>query len=168
MSTITYGTEWGIELSMLPESSLAVLVQRTVNHIMGNEVAAKVKAWRDEASPVPNDAEIAAYTHDARMAQWARIVEGKLGIRTSAGPRLDTFESLIRALAVEKLKINFKKLKVAMPTGDKTVDVQGRQLTRDQLIDEYVAKHRETLEEKAEERMAQQRADMDSAEDLFS
>lgn len=140
-----------------PESAMVILATRTLAHILGNEVAAKVKAWKDnqteETGKTPNDAEVASYTHDCRQAQIARIEKGELGLR-QGGPRGTALETVMRAIAVERLTAALKAQKVKMPVGKEIVTVQGATYTRAELIAAHVKKNETTIRKMAEERMA--------------
>lgn len=134
-SVITYGMDFSAPFNSFPAVNVARAFQRTVNHIMGNEVAASVLAGEkahvakklgkstadvtaDELrSHGYNDSERAVALFDARVTKWAILTTGELGARTS-GPRLTTIESYIRDVCDERLAAIARKKGHAMWKGE--------------------------------------------------
>src|SRR6202012_2738576 len=89
---------------------LFALAQRGFTHVLGNEVASQVAAWKKtEDGAKATDAEVEAYANEKRNEKLAKILEGTLGVRTAAGPRVSGIEALKRTIAVEFLKAKLKK-----------------------------------------------------------
>lgn len=126
MANYTYGSV-EIDTELLDDKVREWLMGRTLSHILGNECAAKVTAWKEaegDKGNEPNDAEIAAALHDFRQAAVDKLLAGTIG-RAAAGPRADAFERLCNAIAIEKLTAAFKAKGGKMPVKDQTVTVKG-------------------------------------------
>lgn len=163
---IKYGNRV-VSFNDLPESNILVLCQRTVNHIMQNEVAAKVGAWKksyiEESGTEPDEDEIEAKTEEFRDEQWSRITEGDMTLR-STGPRGTALETVMREVAWEEIKAVLKANKVALPkkASDK-IGLKDGHYTKAELIDRRLKQHGDRIKAEAERRQeqAEQAADLD-------
>src|SRR6266436_7557395 len=128
--------KWG-DISTAPKDvplqSLFALAQRGYSHVLGNEVAAQVAAYKKtEDGAKASEADLEAWASLKRDEKLAKILDGTLGVRTAAGPRVTGVEALMRQIAVEFLRARFEAYskktgtKVAMPTGEKTVTIAGK------------------------------------------
>lgn len=158
----------------VPAVSLMALAQRGFTHVLGNEVAAALTAWRKtEEGKGADDAAIEAWVKDRRQAKLDQIMKGELGVRRAGtgGARVTGFDAVLRRVATEWLTAKLGKL----PTGDKTVSVKGKEFTRDELIATAVAKADVmqfapgvTLRAEAERRNQVEKATEASADELFA
>lgn len=169
--------KWG-EISVHPSKiatqSLFALAQRGFSHVLGNEVAAQVSAFKKtEEGAKATEAELEAYAKEKREEKLAKILDGTLGVRTAAGPRVTGIEALMRTIAVEFLKARLKKYsdktgtKVALPTGDNTITVAGKVMTREDLIASELRTSADAIKAEAERRQQVQSEGADVGEDLF-
>jgi hypothetical protein len=161
----------------IPTISLFALAQRGFSHVLGNEVASKLAAFRKtEVGAAADEAEVAAFTKAKREEALEKILNGTLGTRAASSPRVTGIEALMRRVAVEFLQARFaaysKKsgTKVSLPTGDKVVEVAGRAMTREQLIEAELKRNGEAIREEALRRQGAGAADEDEAslDDLLS
>lgn len=144
---ITYGDFTHADLFTLPVGSIVALVSSGLAHKMGNEVASKVSAAKakraadttEGALGPMNDAEVATAQVDARKAMWEAIVNGTLGVRGPAAPRVDPVTKRMREIAGDEVTATLKANKLAVPRGDKTVSFpvgdKTESFTFGQLID---------------------------------
>ena len=145
----------------IPTISLFALAQRGFSHVLGNEVASKLAAWKKgEAGNAASEEEVAAFVAAKRQEALEKILNGTLGVRSAVAPRVTGIEARIRRVAVEFLQERFaaysKKsgVKVSLPTGDKVVEVAGRPMTREQLIEAELKRNGEAIRAEAERRQA--------------
>ena len=111
-----------VEVAMadIPHGNLAILVQRSLNHIFKNErdAAVKVGANGDET-------QIARLREEWETAKRNLILTGVLGTR-QGGPRLDPVEKQYRSLLLAYVKTTFaayvksKGLATKFPTDNET------------------------------------------------
>ncbi len=154
--------------------NLSMLALQGYRHKLGNEVAAKVAAWKktDEGKAAAAD-EVAKFASDARNEMLDKIVNGVLGVRATGAPRVTGIEALKRAIAVEFLKARLKAYgektgtKVALPKGDEKVTVAGKEMTREDMIAAELRRSAEKIEAEAARRQAAQAEGADVGEDLF-
>jgi hypothetical protein len=159
----------------VPLQSLFALAQRGYSHVLGNEVAAQVAAYKkSEEGAKASETEIEAYAKEKRDEKLAKILDGTLGVRTAAGPRVSGIEAIMRSIAVEFLKARFKKYsdktgtKVAVPTGENTVTVAGKTMTREDLIAAELRANDKAIREEATRRQEVQSEGADVGDELFS
>ena len=159
----------------LPAQSLFALAQRGYTHVLGNEVASQVATWRKtEDGAKASEAEVEAYAKSKRDEKLAKILDGTLGVRTAAGPRVSGIEALKRQVAIEFLKAAIKAYNgktgknVALPTGEKVINYMGKEMTREQLVDAYSRANEAKVSAEAERRQQEQEAGADVGEDLFA
>ncbi len=145
----------------VPTVSLFALAQRGFSHVLGNEVASKLAAFKKtEEGGAASEAEIEAFVKAKREEALEKIMQGTLGVRTATAPRVSGIEAIMRKVAVEFLQARFaaysKKsgTKVSLPTGDKVVNVAGRDMTREQLIEAELKRNHEAIKQEAERRQA--------------
>ena len=150
----------------VPLQSLFALAQRGFTHVLGNEVAAQVSAYKKtEEGAGKSEADLEAYASEKRQEKLAKILDGTLGVRTAAGPRVTGVEALKRSIAVEMLKATLKKHNVALPTGENTITMNGKVMTREQLVESAMRSWATKIDAEAERRQA---AQADVGEDLFA
>lgn len=160
------------DVSSLPEASVRALLSRGFNHVLGNEVASKVTAWKarvaEGENPItPSDDEIAAKKAEYQADMIAKIKEGTLGIR-AAGVTVDPVEAEMERLAKEYVQTTLKanNLKFVYPKDENGKRVKGSEgtvtlkdgtFTLDELVDrqlsakgdEYRAKAKKNIDAKA-------------------
>ena len=143
----------------VPTVSLFALAQRGFSHVMGNEVASKLAAWKKgEAGAAATQAEVDAFVKAKREEALEKILNGTLGVRSASTPRVSGFDALVRRVAVEYLNARFAAYskrtgqKVTLPTGDKVVSVPGRDMTREQLIEAELKRNGEAIKAEAKRR----------------
>lgn len=153
----------------VPAVSLMALAQRGWTHVFGNEVASALTAWRKtEEGKAASDADIAAYLAKKRDEKLDKIMSGTLGTRTPGQPKATGVEAIMRTIAVAWVKAALEKRGAKLPTGDKTVNVAGKDMTRDELIDATLRNRGEKIRVEAEAEMAKRSAFGEDSEDLFS
>lgn len=155
------------DISNLPEVSRVALMQRGFTHILGNEVASKVAAWKKtEDGSTADEAAIARKTANYQDEALEKILDGKLGIR-AGGPRGTAIETVMRVIAIAELKANFKKAGAKWPEkADSTIKVRDRVLTRTALVGEYMSKHGARLKSDAEARASAEASQVVNLDDL--
>ena len=170
--------KWG-DLTTLPAKvptqSLFALAQRGYTHVLGNEVAAQVSAYKktEEGAKASED-ELEAYASEKRNEKLAKILDGTLGVRTAAGPRVSGIEAIMRGIAVEFLKARFKKYsdktgtKVAVPTGETTIKIAGKDMTREDLIAAELRARDKEIRAEATRRMESESEGADAGDDELS
>ena len=172
-----HNLKWGdisVHPKDIPAQSLFALSQRGFSHVLGNEVAAQVSAWKktDDGAKA-SEADVEAYAKLKREEKLAKILEGTLGVRVASGPRVSGIEALKRSIAVEFLKARFKAYeaktgnKVKLPTGDETITVAGKAMTREALIEAEMRSRAKDIEAEAKRREAVQAEGAEVGEDLF-
>lgn len=170
MNVLKYG-DITVNVSDIPETSQMVLMQRGLSHILGNEASSKVKALYDAAfanttEGQPVDFDRAAELENVRNDLLGRIISGDIAVRAT-GPRGTALETVMRAIAGERIVANAKKSNVTLPTGKKTINVGGTPMTRAEIVAAHLAKYESVIRELAEERMAQNEAATDDMADLI-
>lgn len=160
-----------VNVTDIPEASRFALMKRGFVHILGNEVASKVTAWKKtDAGTNATEAEIDAKTEAFRAEALAKIMDGTMSVRvgTTRGTALET---VMREVAIERLKSNFAAAIKKNPAHPKfpadaktTINVRGEELTRAVLIERHIAKFRDVIESEARRRMAE--TDTDEAADV--
>lgn len=147
-------------LADMPMTSVVALAQRGFNHVMGNEVASKVKTYKDNTENDQSDAAIETFAKAKRDEFMAKIMAGTLGIRT-VGAAVDPVEAEMEKLAsaeiTEQLKANGIKWQRDRDASGKVVKgseafvaLSDGKFTRDELIERRLAKHGDRLRETAE------------------
>jgi hypothetical protein len=154
------------DFDSLPEASRQAMVNRAVNHIVGNEVASSVvgfikseiataanikpeavsrdaiKVYRGE-----NGAVIDAKTAEFCSAKLKAVLDGTLGVRAAgSGPRLvDPVAREIRKIAETEIGLILAAHKDAegnelkLPRGDATLTLGDATFTRGDLVDRHLA-----------------------------
>jgi hypothetical protein len=163
---------WGehkVEPSDVPAQSLFALAQRGFTHVLGNEVAASISAWKKtEEGTKATETETEAKAKSIREAKLAKIMDGTLGVRTAAGPRVSGVEAIMRSIAVERLRVKLKKHDLVLPTGEKTVTVAGKPMNRDALIAAELRHGEKAIREEATRRQAAQAEAAEGLDDIFA
>lgn len=148
----------------LPARSLAALVASGLAHKLGNEIAAKVAAYKAKATDgkLPSESEIAQFKAQKQKEMFASLLSGEAAA-SARGPRGSAIESMMKKIAAEELAARFRALGKSLPSGDKTItlttgDGRVEAVTRATLIDRRVAAHSERLRAEAERRISEERA----------
>lgn len=116
---LTYGETIAVDFAGLPAVSQMALAQRGFNHLMGSEVASKIKAAKDKADEAKtplSESDIEALTEKHREAFVSALAEGKLGTRAS-GPKLRGLDKIERDVAVEFITAWAAKNGKKLPSG---------------------------------------------------
>jgi|HubBroStandDraft_1064217.scaffolds.fasta_scaffold17588_2 hypothetical protein len=162
--TLKWGTEgtetfYDVSPADVPAISLFALAQRGLTHVLGNEVASALTAWKKtDEGKAASQAQIDAWVKARRDAKFEQILAGTLGTRTASVPRATGIEALKRSIAIEWLKAKLAKSGVKLPTGDKTIEVAGTAMTRDELIAATLRNRGDKLQAEAEAEMARRSA----------
>ncbi len=170
LNTFTWGTKGSpdyceTDITVVPTANLANLALQGYRHKLGNEVAAKVAAHKKtDEGKVKTDDEIAQYAREARAEMLDKIVNGVLGVRASSGaPRVTGTEAIRRTVTVESLRKLLKKSNLAMPTGEDTVFIAGKAMTREDLIAAMYRKDQKAIDAEVARREAHEiGGDLDS------
>lgn len=155
------------------EASIVALINRGVNHVLGNEVASQVTAWKraecglkaDDKSPeakaaiakftAENKEAIEAKTREYRDAKVADILAGKLGVRTGGGGgAVDPLTREMNRIATAELQVLLEAHGLKLPRGEDTLSMRGKDLTRGDLIAAHLAKHGDKVEKEAKANLA--------------
>lgn len=156
MSKIIQYGDFTFDFDVLPQASLMAMLRRGVSHFMGNEQASRVTGWFNPDADEPH-----ADTPEARATKKAEfqaaavkaLQEGTVGVSTR-GPSVDPIVSATRGLARGIVAGILKGQKLAVPTGDKTVTLNGTAYTMTQLIDRQIEKKGDSLRKDAEKLVA--------------
>ncbi len=155
------------DTASLPEASVRALFARGLNHVLGNEVASKVTAWKgrfvESEKRDPSESEIDAARATYRDEMVGKIAAGTLGVR-AVGVSADPVEALIERLAWEEIDTTLKanKYKWDFPKGadgkrlkgsEGTVALPDGKFTKDELIERRLAKHGDRLRAAAEKQL---------------
>jgi len=180
LNTFTWGVKGTADfvettVSDIPVPNLAMLALQGFRHKLGNEVAAKVAAWaKTEDGAKATDDEKAQYARQARADMLDRILTGQLGVRASAGPRVTGIDALKRQIGTKWLKEAIAKYNaktgknVALPTGEKTINYMGKDMTRDEMISAYIRANQDRVDAEAARQQKAQEEGADVGEDLFA
>lgn len=166
--------DYEVDESRVPATVVNRLLGRAITHILNNECASHVlgrtkraivgsggdtKTVTDgmlETFRASNGEQIAAWEHEFRTGKIAAIYDGTLSVRVARGPSRDPIETAMRVIARDEAKIMLKKAGVKWPTGDDTVEVRGRAVTGDDIIDGRLAhaEHGPRIRKLAERKVA--------------
>lgn len=151
----------------VPTSSLFALAQRGVSHVLGNEVAAQVSAWKKtEDGQTATDEQTEAKAKEFRDAKLAKILDGTLGVRVATGPRVSGKDAVQRAVTVEVLRKFLKQHELKFPKGDETITVAGKAMDREALIAAMYRRDKAAIDAEVERRTSQAVLDA-SPDELF-
>lgn len=117
-----------VEYTSLPIQSIIALMQRGINHVLGNEVASKVSTAKkavkggdgaDKDEPKHTEAELEALETAAYDSKVAAILAGELGVRVAGVPKMGAFDKLCREIAWKMIQNSpgVTSGKVKLPTG---------------------------------------------------
>lgn len=147
-----------VEYTTLPVQSIVALLQRGINHVLGNEVASKVSTAKkqtkggegaDKDEPKYTEAELETLESETYDAKVKAIMEGALGVRVAGVPKATPFMKLCRDIAWRMIQNSpgVQSGKVKLPTG------KGSGEARATMIDQLLAneKLRGIVEQKARE-----------------
>ncbi len=145
MTTVTYGDK-SYDFTKLPAVSGEAMLKRGVAHFFGNEVAAKVTAWKkkyetDNAGAMPGDDEIAAKHAEVTADFETKLTEGTVGVSTR-GPSVDPVEAEMERIAKREIN-NILKTSNAKWSGKgderRVTFADGTSLTMDEMVDRRLA-----------------------------
>lgn len=139
MSKFTVGS-FEFDTDTIPEVNRAPLMRRTISHILHNEVAAKVGAWKGkEENANASESAIAAFTLDCQKAAVDKIMNGVLGMREAGGAAVDPLEAEIaRQVKAEVVQV-LRAQKAKFPKDGETVTfANGVTRTGDQMLENWL------------------------------
>lgn len=155
---LTYGA-FNVRFDLLPRTSQLALARKGLAHVLGNEAASKVTAWKDtDAAKGATEADIVAKKAEFQAGLLQSLWDGTLGSRAGT-PRGSALETVMRDIAREVV-LNAARALKAKDKNFKMPDAKA--VTA--LADKYVAKHPEVRAE-AEARMAKAKAA--AGDDIF-
>lgn len=115
-----------IDVGTLPQQSVVALLQRGINHVLGNEVASRVssakKQTNEDGSAKYDDAALEKLEADTFAAKVKAIMEGTLGVR-GPGVSRDPLAKYKREYAVTLLKAQHQQKGIKWPTGKGSGDI---------------------------------------------
>lgn len=145
--------------SEVPAVSLLALAQRGVTHYMGNEQASKLTAWvKKPENKDATEEQVKAYAKTLHDAAWQKIMKGEMGVRSAGQPRITGIEAVMRKMATAWVSAALAKQGVKLPTGDKTVNMAGKDFTREQLIDRALKTKGDFFRAEAQKQMDEEAA----------
>ena len=150
----------------LSDAGIAYLLAYGFRQSVQDVIAGKAKAMKDETVSAEdsvelgvepdtkrwNDAEIASALHDLQTRRVAAIVSGDIGLPRAGGPKAET---MLVSIAVERLRAKLAKANTKLPTGDKTIRVNGKDVTREQLVAAEIAKYGDAIREEIARRKSE-------------
>lgn len=144
------------EITVVPAINLANLALQGYRHKLGNEVAAKVAAYKKtDEGKAASEADIASYARDARAEMLDKIVNGVLGVRASSGaPRVSGVEAIRNAVTLKSLRALLKKNNLALPTGEDTIFIAGKEMNREQLLAAEYRRSQKAIDEEVARQQA--------------
>jgi hypothetical protein len=170
------GKVYSIDPAQVPEANLFVLAQSGFTHKFGNEVSSALTAWRktDDGKAASED-EIDAWLDARRAALLEKVQNGELGVRVSGAPRVTGIEAIMRSIATDQVKAKLannkdddgKPAPLAMPTGDKTIVIKGKEFDRELLITTWLKTREAKIRADAQARMDANKAAANEADDFF-
>lgn len=113
----------------IPPQSIATLCQRTLNHMLQNEAASKVKNAKDKAEVDGvdfTDDNKATILSDFADKRWSAIMAGTLGEAGARGPMRKGLEAHLHEAALAHIKTKAAAKGKAMPKGDALKDILER------------------------------------------
>lgn len=145
-----------VDTAKVPQSTIDTCIVRVARHILGNEVAAKAKAFKDAVKPGEYaDAAALEAALAPRIAEWRqqgleKLYSGTLGVRT-AGEPVDPLEAAIERFAKGELNawLAAKGIKWQSPKDAEGKVIKGEpkfvaladgNYTMEALLDRYMAK----------------------------
>lgn len=164
--------KWGdheVSPADVPAVSLMALAQRGFTHVLGNEVASALTAWKKtDDGKAADQAAVDAWVKAKREAKLEQIMSGTLGVRAAGQPRATGLDAVMRTIAVERLKVKLAKRQAKLPTGDKTINVAGKDMTREELIAAELRHGEVAIKAEAEKRVAFADEGGDAGDELFA
>lgn len=151
MAQVTYGENFGLNLSDIPERNLVVLVQQAVNHRMGNQVDSNVVgkiraavAGKDGKATDVEQAAIAAYREankdqvqawvdELRAEVFKNILTGDLTTR-QGGPRKDPIDKEYDDLLLANIAARLMKGNVVAGKTIPAVVAKLRKMTAEETV----------------------------------
>lgn len=162
-----------VDVATLPETSIAALLQRGINHVLSNEVASKISAAKkqtnEDGSVKYTEADLEKLHTEAFESKVKAILEGTLGVRL-AGVSRDPLASFKREYCVTALKAAYAKkhaatqdAKYKWPTGKGSGEVVAAMVGKMLANPAHAAK----AEEYAKEQIAAKQQIADDMDDLI-
>jgi hypothetical protein len=147
-----------VDIATLPQTSIVALLQRGINHVLGNEVASKVstakKATRggdgpDKDEPKYTEAELAELQDKTFAEKVSAITNGTLGVRGPGVAKVTPLERLVRDIATGVLRRQATAKGLKWPHGKGSGDAVAA------MVDAYlaVAKYRTAAESLAKQQL---------------
>jgi hypothetical protein len=164
---MTYGNfAWGgveIDLDAIPTEVQKGLMQRTIVHKLGNEVAAALVKVREKDKKEGDefDEEYEAVTQDLREQMVKKILDGTVGLRIG-GPRGNTIENIAFELAMKQAEATLAPKgywpkadrKNGVKAEDATIEFAGRAMNREELTEMVLEKYKDKFLADAKEEHA--------------
>lgn len=155
-----------VDLDRIPFDVQVAMIKRTIQHKLGNEVAAAVIKLREKAGKTEEDFAEEAETETQRLREEMvnKIYEGTIGLRIG-GPRGSTIENIAWELAMKQAEASLAPKgywpkadrKLGIKAEDATVEFAGKAMTREELTqvvyDKYEAKFLEEAKVEHAKRM---------------
>jgi hypothetical protein len=156
------GKTWDLA-GVVNKANILAMVRKGITHYHGNEQAAKLTAWKKtEEGQAATEEEIAKKYAEFQNAAFERFMTGEVGLRLGAGgTRKTAFESICRSIAVEMISAALKRQKLSMPKGDKTIQMSGKDFTREALIERALVTWKDKIEQEAKHRLETVSAESD-------
>ncbi len=160
LSTFTWGAKGTPDycetsVTDVPSANLANLALQGYRHKLGNEVAAKVAAHKKtDEGKAKSDDEIAQYAREARAEMLDKIVNGVLGVRATGAPRVTGVDAIRNAVTLKSLRVLLKKHNLAIPTGEDTIFVAGKEMTRAQLLEAEYRRSKKAIDDEVARQQA--------------
>ncbi len=158
IGVFTWGTKGSADYIETPVTdissrNLSLLALQGYRHKLGNEVAARITAWKksDEGKDASDEA-VADKAREFRNEMLDKILNGVLGVRAAAGPRVTGDEAIKNAVTLETLKVFLKKHNLKLPTGEDTIQVAGKDMNRAQLLEAMYRRDKEKIDREVEHR----------------
>lgn len=177
---VKYG-DWSVRFGDLPVAAQAYLAQNGFSQSM-TDAAALTKAQKCHPAPEGSpdgamgeplsDDELSAKVHSLRQARFERILAGTVAVRAGTPKAATALETIMRQVAVERLRANLSKKGIALPSGKnkdgspKTITVSGKAMTRDELVAAYIAKNGDDVKAEAQRRIDATKAEVDLGGDI--
>ena len=164
---MAYGNfAWGgveIDVDSIPEAVRGALIQRTIVHKLGNEVAAAVVKLKEGFKPKEEGEEFddESATQELREKMVAKILDGTIGLRIG-GPRGNTIENIAWELAEKQAEATLAPKgywpkadrKNGVKAEDATIEFAGQSMNREMLTDMVYEKYKDKFLGEAKEEHA--------------
>lgn len=130
-----------VDVASLPQASVIALLQRGINHVLGNEVASKVstakKATNEDGTPKHTEAELSELHDTTFAAKVKAIMDGALGVRGPGVAKVTPLERLVRDIAEGVLKRQVAAKGLKWPHGKGSGDAVKTMVDQYLAVDKY-------------------------------